>query len=278
MKHAVAHAQRGVTLVELIIVLTIVGVMGSLGATLIGRLAADQQGNRGRLNLAQSADGAVSQLQDQLQQALPNSLRLTSNAAGVWIEWVPVVDAGVARQAADATGAASDPLDVSNASDNSFDVIGVPLATPAVPAWLVWQNLGTPDADAYLGNNRRAGLSVTNSGSLVSFTAAGALPPGSGSGRFYLAAAPQSVACRPVTGGFELRQYSGYGWQSAQPVSDAAMSTASVRLLAAGLESCEASYSLALASMGLLSLRMVASDGNGNRMPLVQQIALDNTP
>ncbi|MCE2660365.1 MAG: type II secretion system GspH family protein [Rubrivivax sp.] len=273
-------ASRGVTLVELIIVLTIVGVIASLGATLVGRLATEQQAQRGRLNLAQSADGALAQVQTALQQALPNSLRVTVNAAGVWIEWIPLLDAGVARQAADATGTPSNPLDITDPLDTSFDVLGVPIATPSVPAWLVFQNLGMPESDAYLGNNRRAGLALSNGGSTVSFAAAGAVPAGNGSGRFFVVAAPQSIACRPaVGGGYALWRYSGYGWQSAQPVSDGVLTTAATSLLASGLESCEAGYSQALANIGLLTLRLVAVQSEGTaRMTLVQQVALDNTP
>ena len=39
--------QSGVTLVELVVVMTLLGVMGSIGATLISRIVAGQQDNRG---------------------------------------------------------------------------------------------------------------------------------------------------------------------------------------------------------------------------------------
>jgi prepilin-type N-terminal cleavage/methylation domain-containing protein len=271
----------GVTLVELVIVLAIVGVIASLGATLIARLASEQQSNRGRLTLAQSADGALNQVADQLQQALPNSLRVQSNAEGVWIEWIPVRDAGVARLSADtANGNSGDRLDLDDALDASFDVIGVPLATPSGSAWIVWQNLGTPEADAYAGTNRRAGLAITAGGTRVAFTPAGALPPGNGSGRFFIVGAPMSLACRPVAGGgFELVRYSGYGWQAIQPAGAAAVASATADVMASGLQSCQASYSTALANIGLLNLRVSAQDAtSGSQLNLVQQIALDNAP
>ncbi|MBL8328668.1 MAG: type II secretion system protein [Rubrivivax sp.] len=269
------------TLVELLIVLSIVGLIASLGATFISRMASEQQANRGRLMLAQSVDGALAQLQDQLQQALPNSLRVQSNPDGVWIEWVPLLDAGVARLGPDTTGAtAGDPLNADNAADTSFDVVGVPLATPAVPAWIVWQNLGTPEADAYLGSNRRGGLAVAGGGTQISFTAGAALPAGSGSGRFFIVGAPLTVACRPAAGGgFELWRYGGYGWQASQPSSSAAVSSGSADLLGSGLTACQASYGSALANIGLLNLRVTVQDsGSSARMTLVHQIAVDNSP
>lgn len=271
--------QAGVTLVELVIVLTLLGLMASLGATLVSRLATEQQTNRARLMLAQSADGAMAQLQDQLQLALPNSVRVQTNADGVWIEWIPLLDAGVARLAPDTSGAVTDTLNFEDATDASFDTIGVPLATPTGTAWIVWQNLGSPEADAYAGTNRRGGVVLAAGGTRVSFTPAGALPAGNGSGRFFLVGAPRSVACRPVGSGWDLMRYSGYGWLSNQPASSAAVASATAERMASGLESCMASYSAALANIGLLNLRITAQDvDSAVRMTLVQQIAIDNAP
>lgn len=272
--------QAGVTLIELIIVLTILGVIASLGATLVGRIASEQQANRGRLTLAQSVDGALAQLHDQLQQALPNSLRVQSLAGGVWIEWVPLLDAGVARLAPDTTGGpATDILDLDDPADASFDVVGVPLATPATTAWIVWQNLGTDEANAYNGSNRRGGVVLSNGGTRVAFTPAGALPPGNGSGRFFLVGAPVTVVCRPAADGWEIVRYSGYGWQATQPTGAAAFSGATSSRMAGGLEGCQASYSAALANIGLLALRITSRDADsGVRMTLIHQIAIDNAP
>ncbi len=71
------------TLVELVVVLSVMAVVASIGATLVRRIVASQQDNRGRLVLAQQADSALAQLNDALSNALPNSLRVTSNAEGV---------------------------------------------------------------------------------------------------------------------------------------------------------------------------------------------------
>ena len=183
------RAHRGVTLVELVVVLTIMGVVGSLAATLVGRVASAQQDNRGRLTLAQAADGAVGRLADELQTALPNSLRLSSDASGVWIEWVPVIDAGRYRAAADTVAASpGDPLDLSDPTDNGFDVIGTPIAAAPAGSSLVIQNLGTPEADAYAGTNRRSGVVLSSGGRRLAFTPAGALPDSTATQRFFIAA------------------------------------------------------------------------------------------
>ncbi len=277
------QGEQGVTLVELVVVLTIMGVIGSLAATLVGRVASAQQDNRGRLTLAQAADGAVGRLSDELQTALPNSLRLTSDASGVWVEWVPVIDAGRYRAAADTVAAGpGDVLDLENAADNGFDVIGTPIAAAPAGSSLVIQNLGTPEADAYVGNNRRAGIVLSAGGRHLAFSAAGALPNSTATQRFFVAATPVTVACVPAgDGSWELVRYSGYGWQAAQPAgpTNVAWTGATRTLMLGGLAGCSGSYSTALANIGLLNLRLKMGEASGGvKMDYLQQLAVDNTP
>ena len=191
-------AQRGVTLVELVVVLTIIGLVVSIGATLVGRVVAGRQDNRGRLTLAMAADGAVARVADDLQAALPNSLRLTTRDSETWIEWVPVADAGRYRAASDTVAAApGDPLDLDDASDNGFDVIGTPLGAAPADSQLVFHNLGQGEADAYRGDNRRAGLTLTNGGRHVTFTPAGALAASTGTARFFVVGTPVTLTWAP---------------------------------------------------------------------------------
>ena len=276
----VLHRQHGVTLVELVVVLTVIGLVVSIGATLVGRVVAGQQDNRGRLVLAMSADGALARLTDELQAALPNTLRVASSGSETWIEFVPVIDAGRYRAATDTlSGTPGDPLDLEDAADGGFDVIGTALATAPAGSQLVLHNLGTPEADAYAGNNRRSGLVIGSGGRHVAFTPSGTLPPSTGTQRFFIAGTPVSLACQAVGSGFELRRYSGYGWLASQPSSAAALTGATSTLLQGNLASCSAAYSTALANIGLLNLRLGLADPNSAaRMEFMQQIAVDNTP
>ena len=276
------RAARGFTLVELVVVLTLVGLLASVGATLVGRIVAGQQDMHGRLMLAQAADGALARIADELQSALPNSVRVSANAAGVWIEWVPVLDAGRYRQAPDTLAAdPGDTLDLEDPGDGSFDVIGTALAAAPAGSQLVLNNLGTPEADAYLGNNRRAGLSLSLGGRHLAFTAAGALPAPGSSARFFVVGTPLTLACVPAASGagFDLVRFSSYGWQATQPVSPADLAGATRALLLGGLRGCAAAYSTALANIGLLNLRLAAGDpGSSARLDFMQQLAIDNTP
>lgn len=272
--------QRGVTLVELVVVMTIIGLVASLGATLVGRVVAGRQDTHARLTLAMTADAALAQVAGELQAALPNSLRVASSGAQTWIEWIPVLDAGRYRAAADTVSASpGDPLDLEDASDNGFDVIGSPLASPGAGSQLVLNNLGTPEADAYAGNNRRGGLVLGGGGRHLAFSAAGALPPGGAGHRFFITGSPVTLACVAVGSRFELRRFTGYGWLAAQPTSTATLAGAASTMVLAGLDRCSAAYSTALANIGLLDLRLSLAGAEGStRLDFLQQLAVDNTP
>jgi len=278
--HPCRRCERGVTLVELVVVLTIIGLVVSIGATLVTRVVAGQQDNRGRLTLALSADGALARMNDELQAALPNSLRVSHTGSEAWIEWVPVLDAGRYRAASDTVAAdPGDPLDLDDAGDNGFDVIGAALTSAPAGSQIVLHNLGQGEADAYAGNNRRTGLVLGNAGRHLRFSAAGLLPPATGTQRFFVVGAPVTLACQAVAGGFELRRYSGYGWQQVQPASADSLKGATRTVLLGGLSDCSASYNTALANIGLLNLRLgLADPGSRARMDFLQQIAVDNTP
>jgi hypothetical protein len=82
------------------------------------------------------------------------------------------------------------------------------------------------------------------------------------------------------TGGYHLVRYSGYGWLAAQPASSAAMPGATQAVMLGGLTGCAASYSTALANIGLLNLRLTLGDSSttGAKAQLLQQLTVDNTP
>ena len=278
------RAQQGVSLVELVVVLTIMGLIASLSATLVARIASSQQANRDRLTLAQTADAAIARVADELQAALPNSVRVSANAGGTWIEWVPVRDAARWRRSTDSVAPGSDALDIDDATDTGFDVIGTPLASLGADSQLVVRNLGTPEAEVYAGNNRRSGLVRSATGRHLSFTAAGALPQSTDSARAFIVSTPLTLACVPEAAGtgtntWQLRRYSGYGWLATQPASTVALGSGSSALLLGGLSSCAASYSSALANIGMLTLRFtLGAPGSGASLDVLHQLPLDNTP
>jgi MSHA biogenesis protein MshO len=274
--------QRGVTLVELIAVLTIVAVVASIGAGLMTRPIATLVSGSALAQLSDQASQATRRLEDDLGRALANSVRVTAGTSGgtsaTLLEFVPVQTVGRYRKRPSATGAAGDPLEFEGPVDSSFDVLG-PL-DPFVPgSWLVVHNLGTAEADVYAGNNRRAGASL--SGGSMTFTAgAAAFPVDSPSGRFAIVGAPVTWVCRPAADGSgTLERLTGYGFQATQPTDagGGALAGASRIVVARGVAGCAIASEGTQGNLGIVRVALSLASGDAVARA-AQQYALDNTP
>jgi MSHA biogenesis protein MshO len=274
-----AAAERGVTLVELITVLTLLAVIASVGARMMAAPVASAVGAGAAVAFADTLPLATRRLAEDLAGALPNSVRIAAaGGGGAALELVPLQSVGRYRIRAAASGSAGDRLDFGDPADDRFDVIG---PMPAVPAGaqLVIHNLGTTDADVYAGNNRRAGAFV--SGGQIVFTPTGApFPLESPSGRFALVSTAVTWLCRPAADGSgTLLRYDGYPIQAAQPADPAAAPLAgrTPTVHARGVTACGFTQDAVQASTGLVGARLTVADGEA-RATLVRHIVLDQSP
>ena len=200
---------RGVTLIELVTVLTVVSVIATVGARLMAGPIVTAIGAGNAIALADAVSQATRRLDEDLRGALPNSVRIVAGPAGrMVLEFVPLQAAGRYRMRAAAVGTPGDPLDHDDPADDRFDLLG---PMPAVPAGaqLVIHNLGSADADVYTGNNRRSG--VVRAGGQIVFSPAGAFPVASPAGRFALVTSAVSWVCSPAADGSgTLTRIDGY--------------------------------------------------------------------
>ncbi len=270
--------ERGFTLVELVVVMVLVGVVGSLGATFISRATEMYRASAARAQLADEADVTVRRLSRDLAGALANSVRVVAADGGTYVEFVPVLSAGRYRAfasfGAEPTGI--DPLDFSaNPPDTSFQLIGPPADVPAGSALVIY-NLGIGAGDVYAGTNRRVPTSIGTGLGSVSFNPAGAnFPLDSPERRFYVVATPVSYFCAPDG---RLLRYAGYPWSAAQPtVGGGGLAGASQSRLAASTSACSFELDPGLANIGSVLIRL--SFGlSGEVVTLSQQVNLDATP
>lgn len=268
--------QRGFTLIEMVIVITMLGALLALGGVFIVQPFEAYEDVARRARLVDVAETAMMRMTRETRMALPNSVRIDSNGTRYALEFLATSTGGRYRQQVDDTGA-GDPLDRTLAAD-SFDVLGGLLGTAVVGAQLVIYNTGDAGLDAYSGDNI-APITAVGAASL-SFDkgAAPAFPADSPQARFYVVTGPVSFVCDAASG--TLRRYAGYPIQAAQPVSDAALGGGGV-LLAANVGNCGAAtfaYNDGGGSRnGLVTFRLTITE-DGERVSLLQQAHVLNIP
>ena len=240
----IPKGSAGFTLVEMVVVITIVGILAAGAALFIRNPTQAFIDSENRANLTDRADTALRRIASDIRNALPNSVRATTIGANSFIEFVPVKAAGRYRAAA-GSALADNPLDfdhVASAADpETFDVLGANVNVDAGDQLVIY-NLGIVGSDVYenTANSNRHTLETTGALGTLSFSG-GTFPLASPSSRFFIVSTPVSYVC-DMTNNVLLR-YSGYAIQANQPTTVAALNgLATARILANGLTTCQVNY------------------------------------
>lgn len=303
------RTQAGFTLVELIVVVTLLGILG-VGAYIgLKPLFQSYGGAAQRAELTAAAEAALQRVTRELRNALPNSVRVSGGTA---LEFINTVDGGRYRADFSSLGG-GDPLDFASLSDG-FDVLGgLAATTPAAVttgagsaqacdgarACIVIYNTGFPasaaDAlvagssnNAYLGPGTGncvpgatwcgnvatlAGVSTT----FASFDNAGLtgwhFPTASPRQRFFIAEGPVSYVCD--TAARSLRRYAGYALAAVQVVPP--VGATADNLLTNRVTACAFSYSAGTATReALVTISLTLTGDNGQSVTLHQQAHVSN--
>lgn len=230
---------RGFTLIELVVAITIgsilLGIIAMTTTAPVDRYL--EQSRRG--DAMSTVDRVVARMTDDLQHALPNSVR-RGRFANTDVFQMLDVDDIVYYQPAPVTGDTNVTLRFDGGTADRFDAYGLFTRTPT---WLVVNNLGVPGSDAY-APAYRAWTTVNAAGNYNA--KATTLPAGfafavpSPTNRMFAVRQPITYVCDRTAG--TLTRYAAHSIAANIPVDafDAQLNSAgtTTTLMATGIAAC----------------------------------------
>ena len=274
---------RGVTLIEMVIVIAITAIIAGAVAVFISRPVEGYADAARRAEMTDIADTALRRITRDLRTALSNSIRITCVPSGCaagsvyYLEYLQSSGGGRYRTEYD-NGGGGNILDFTIFDSDGFDVVG-PMPTLAAGDSIVIFNLAASGtiANAYVGDNRAAVNVGASTATTIALTAAKQFPFPSPGKRFQVVQSSVTYACNPATG--ELRRYWGYGIVDPQPTPPAGGSNALLATDIAPINGCSFTYvaSGAAQRMGVVMLSLKIQQGL-ELIQLFQQVHVTNVP
>lgn len=255
---------RGFTLIEMIIAITVLGILSAAAAVFLRGPITSYFDVERRAGLADSGELAMAKIAMEISRAVPNSVRVAPSAGGgFYVEFLPVISEGRYRIAG--------PGNVLNfgSANTVFDA----LCSPAVPCpapgnWVVVNNY-LPAANVWAGNSRATLVGIV--GNTITHTSQIFLADAPDH-RFQIAGNPVTYFCDPVAG--TIVRYSGYGISPVQPQPPAGVPDT----LATQVTACGALFSPGtLRRAGLLTLTLTLSNA-GDTLNLYHTIRIEPLP
>jgi len=274
------NRQRGFTLIEMVIVIVVGGIVAAMTASILTLPINAYIDSSRRATLTDVAESSLRRMQRDIRQALPNSIRISSD--GQTLELLHLVDGGRyrAKLAVDASTALSsgDILDLT-ATDTSFDVLGtlqnfgnITVGTDRVVIYPV----DASGANAYTGSNSSVIINTSTADNL-DFNAI-QFPLASPQQRFFVIDTPVTYRCDTSAADRQdrvLLRYQNYAIQSTQPEPPASGDAIQANFLS----SCQFSYNSGSSSRaGLITIELTLTDDKNESVRLVHQVHVDNQP
>jgi len=259
--------ESGFTLIELVIVITIISILAGIGVGFITQSIMGFISMSRRAELVDTAENALRRMQRDVRQALPNSIRI--DGTGKILELLNTTAGG--RYRGKGPG---DILDLTG-DDSSFDVIGQLNTAPSVGQSVVVYNISATGTagNAYSGNNR-TGVGAGSTATSVNLNPAFKFPLGSPFQRFFIVDEAVTYFCDTDTTARTLTRYAGYTITNPQPTS--ALGAGS--LMADKVSACSFTYdSGTFKRSGMVTLDLTIEE-EGEQVHLLQQIHVSNAP
>lgn len=283
-----SNRQDGITLVELVVVLLLVGTLAAISAVFIVDPFQGAVDMRRRAELVDEAQLALERMAQEIRVALPNSVRIGDDDGVFALELVSTRTGGRYRRLP-APGGGGNPLDRAQSSD-TFDVmgglpdIGTVATGPAGTDCAAGNgdcinifNTGQQDFDVYEGDNiakivgttDNAGndqMTYDNGGSVPAFNAH------SPRQRFFVVDDVVSFVCD--TNDDRLSRHAGYGLNATQAVPPGG----TPQLMGRDVTACDFTYSPGTSTRAGLVTLDITIERDGETVRLLKQVHVMNAP
>jgi len=282
--------QGAFSLLELLLVIVLLGVLGSGAGLLITTPIEAYNDQLRRQQLVDQAEMAIRQIARDVRRALPNSIRTRTVGAIRALEMVNTID-GVRYRDENQSGSGSDVETLEFAgADTEFNFLGQlnflgPGALASNQRLVIYNTTpGNIYTDALIDSNfgiitsTSTGLTISPSTTYANehhVTMANAFrftqqSPGQ---RAFFVDGPVSYVCDP--GSNRITRYSNYAYQNPQPTAPGGAQSG---LVVTKLSSCSIDYATGTPQRGgIITLQITLSD-SGENITLLHQIHVDNVP
>lgn len=303
MSCARRHAQRGFTLIEMVVVIVISGILAALAASFISRPIQGAVEQDARAALVDQADLALRRMAREVHRAVPNSVRVSGSGPYNRLEIVRVAEGASYRRRPGQGGNGTDykqpqyRLNV-HMADSSFNVLGRldhdfsggsgrRIVIYPTDADTLFQDAEAADSDPGResvitpADGAGFGISVDNTTeeTRVQFSTGFDFRYDSPQQRLYITDTPVSFVCDNASR--QLLMYWDYPMRQAQPARSDLEGTlgASRTVLARNVDRCRFTYVPgAPQRAGLVTLDLGLSTQRAGVVRLLHQVHVMNTP
>ncbi len=290
----------GFSLVEMVIVIVLLGILGSIVAAFLVHPVEGYRDLSRRAALVEAAESALRRMQRDIHTALPNSVRVTNTASGYALELIPVLDAGRYNESG---GTANEQLDVTPGgappADPQFDIqhcFRNSATKTTAGIRLVINNQGTGAYNVYSDASSSVGTeSIITPATGMTISVTSATCPASGfdhitmtpghnfrntqspNRRVYVVTTALSYLCDTTAG--TLTRYYNYAITATQPTTAADFTAlnASSAAVTDRLTACSVTTTTSdVRNRAIATLTLTLAE-EGEQVRLVQQAQMDNT-
>lgn len=290
--HASRYKVKAFTLIEMIMVISIMGIVGVLVSIMAGNQMDAYVAMSRRAALVASGGALITHLERDIRNAVPNSIRINGNV----MELVPIVSSMRYREA-NGSHATSNPLNFS-AADDSFQVLGNVSGLPSQARLVVYNsgltsgstplagmNLygssssgGYPPLGAHVITPSATSLSLTDdpTGDIITLSSPHQFSFPSPHKRMYVVSGALTYRFDSVLQ--QIVRHRGYTIQASQPSSAAQFNAlnATTALMASKVTACSFSYQAGTPQQSALITVKVKLEDAGEYIELLHQIHVDN--